>query len=138
MIEKKITLYIKTEQPKSRQNRKKKRKKKKLEFMQKVVLLSFLFSFAWVTLSYILAWFDKLNPLENLSGIVVSVLIASIVGYVTQNTARSTSFNKYGGLQNGDFISRPTVFSEENNPVGNFGYEADKGIGFFDDSTSNT
>lgn len=89
MIERKITLYIKEEKPK-----RKKFKKKKLEFMQKIVLISFLFSFTWVTLSYILAWNEKPNPLENLSGIVVSALIASILGYVTQNSARSVSYNK--------------------------------------------
>lgn len=67
---------------------------KKLEFMQKVVLISLALPYAWVTMSYILAYLEKPNTLESLSGYVVTVPIAAIVGYITQNSVRSSSYNK--------------------------------------------
>lgn len=85
MKEQKITLYIQ-EKPKN--------KKKKMEFMQRVVLTALLLPFLWVTFSYILAWFEKSNPLESLSGYVVTVPIAAIIGYITQNSVRSSTENK--------------------------------------------
>ena len=62
--------------------------------MQKVVLIALTLPYIWVTLSYILAFMEKTNPLEDLSGYVVTVPITAIVGYITQNSVRSASFNK--------------------------------------------
>lgn len=71
-----------------------KKKKKRLEFMQKVVLIALTLPYIWVTFSYILAYLEKSNPLENLSGYVVTVPIAAIIGYITQNSVRSSTENK--------------------------------------------
>ena len=71
---------------------KRKRRRKKLEFMQAVIIISFAFALLWVTNSYLMAWCDKINPLENLSGIVVSAPIASIIGYAVQNCSRAKWF----------------------------------------------
>lgn len=73
-------------------NSTKKVQKKKHEFMQKVIISSFVFALLWVTNSYVMAWFDKINPLETLSGIVISTPIASIVGYALQNCVRAKWF----------------------------------------------
>lgn len=91
MTEKKITLYIKAEKPK---DKKKLKLKKRLEFTQKVVYFTLPLPFLWVTFSYILAMLEKPNALEELSIACVSLPIVAIVGYVTQNSARSVSYNK--------------------------------------------
>lgn len=70
----------------------KKTKKNKLEFMQKAVLIALLLPFVWVTLSYILAWCEKPTTLEQLSMAVVSVPIATIISYATQNCIRAKWF----------------------------------------------
>ena len=66
-----------TTEPKNKR-KKPKKQKKQLEFMQKIVSTTILLPFIWVTFSYILAWFDKSNPLENLSSVVVSVPIPAV------------------------------------------------------------
>ena len=91
MTEKKITLYIKTEKPK---DKKKLKLKKKLEFTQKVVYFTLPLPFLWVTFSYILAMLEKPNALGELSIACVSLPVVAIVSYVTQNSARSVSYNK--------------------------------------------
>ena len=70
----------------------KKPKKKKLEFMQRAVLIALMLPFIWVTFSYILAWCNKNNPLEQLSVAVVSVPIATVVSYAIQNCSRAKWF----------------------------------------------
>ena len=60
--------------------------------MQIVVLIAIALPFLWVTLSYILAWFDKINPLENLSSAVVTVTVSAILGYIVQNCSRAKWF----------------------------------------------
>lgn len=109
---KELRLYDKTK-PKVK-------KKKKLEFMQRVVLIALSLPFLWVTFSYILAYLEKPNTLEDLSVCVVSVPIMAIVGYITQNSIRSATFNKFGGVK---YDSRPTVFFETNYPVSDSRYE---------------
>lgn len=89
---KEMKLYIKPE--KQVEIKKKRKEKKQLEFMQRVVLLALALPFLWVTCSYILAFLDKENPLEYLSGYVVTVPITAIIGYITQNSIRSASYNK--------------------------------------------
>lgn len=74
--------------------RKTKKPKKRLEFMQRVVFLTLPLPFLWVTFSYILAWFEKPDTLESLSGYVVTVPIAAMIGYITQNSVRSSTENK--------------------------------------------
>ena len=66
--------------------------KKKMEFMQKAVIISLMLPFVWVTFSYILAWCDKDSTLENLSTMVVSVPIATVVSYAIQNCSRAKWF----------------------------------------------
>lgn len=78
--------------------------------MQKVVLIALTLPYVWVTLSYILAFMEKTNPLEDLSGCVVSVPIFAIVGYITQNSVRSASFNKY---QNTTILTNETENTQE-------------------------
>ena len=70
----------------------KSKSKKKTEFMQKAVLISLMLPFIWVTLSYILAWCEKPTTLEQLSMAVVSVPIATIISYATQNCIRAKWF----------------------------------------------
>lgn len=72
----------------------KKPKKKKLEFMQRAVLIALMLPFIWVTFSYILAWNDKSNPLEQLSVAVVSVPIATVISYAVQNCSRAKWFKE--------------------------------------------
>ena len=67
-------------------------KKKKLEFMQRAVLIALMLPFIWVTMSYVLAWYNKKNPLEQLSVAVVSVPIATVVSYAVQNCSRAKWF----------------------------------------------
>lgn len=89
---KEMKLYIKPE--KQVEIKKKRKEKKRLEFMQKVVLFALALPFLWVTCSYILAFLEKENPLEYLSGYVVTVPITAIIGYITQNSIRSASYNR--------------------------------------------
>lgn len=89
---KEMKLYVKPEN--QIESKKKRKEKKRLEFMQRVVLLSLALPFVWVTFSYVLAFLEKENPLEYLSGYVVTVPIAAIIGYIIQNSVRSASFNK--------------------------------------------
>lgn len=69
-----------------------KQQKRKLEFMQITVLIALLLPFVWVSFSYVLAWYNKVNTLESLSGVVVSVPVSAIVGYVSQNCVRAKWF----------------------------------------------
>jgi len=82
-------------------------KKKRLEFMQRAVIIALMLPFIWVTFSYILAWFDKVNPLEQLSVAVVSVPIATVVSYAVQNCFRAKWFK--------DKTANKTAESEVNN-----------------------
>ena len=86
---------------------KRKTEKKKAEFMQKVVLISLIIFAVWVTLSYVMAFMDKMNPLEDLSACIVSVAIAAIIGYITQNSVRASTYNKY--VQNSDNTTIETI-----------------------------
>ena len=104
--------------------KRKRRRKKKLEFMQAVIIISFAFALLWVTNSYLMAWCDKINPLENLSGIVVSAPIASIIGYAVQNCSRAKWFKDK--TKDGDIYGNTgtaTGVSCENNPLSDSRYE---------------
>ena len=118
MKEKRITLYLK----KPDEN-----KKKKLEFMQAVVLITLFLCFLWVTLSYILAFLEKPDTLENLSGSVASVTIVAILGYSGTNCVRASSYNKYrrkDGDEYGDTTGTEGI-SFEDYPVSESRYEED-------------
>lgn len=66
-----------------------KAQKKKREFMQCVVITSYVIFFLCVTASYILGYLDKLNPLENLSIAVVTTPIVTTLAYALQNCTRA-------------------------------------------------
>lgn len=96
--EKEITLnFILKEAPQ-------KSKKKKLEFMQRAVLITLMLPFIWVTFSYVLAWCDKINTLEQLSVAVVSVPIATVISYAIQNCTRAKWFKDKTSKHKGDSI----------------------------------
>ena len=104
--------------------KRKRRRKKRLEFMQTVIIISFAFALLWVTNSYLMAWCDKINPLENLSGIVVSAPIASIIGYAVQNCSRAKWFKdktKDGDIY-GNTGTAAGIFTE-NNPLSDSRYD---------------
>lgn len=76
----------------------KRKPKKKMEFSKKWLLGCALFTVVFITLSYVLAAFDK-NPLESLSSEIIRVLGAvdgiSFAGYNLQNSVRAYSVDKY-------------------------------------------
>ena len=119
MKEKRITLYLKKPEDKS--------KKKKPEFKQIVVLITLFLSFLWVTLSYVLAFLEKPDTLENLSGSVASVTIVAILGYSGTNCVRASSYNKYrrkdGDEYGDDTTAEGISFSDY--PVSESRYEED-------------
>ena len=105
------------------------KRKKKFEFMQIVVLITLFLSFLWVTLSYVLAFLEKPDTLENLSGSVASVTIVAILGYSGTNCVRASSYNKYrrkdkDGDEYGDDTTAEGI-SGENYPVSESRYEED-------------
>ena len=106
------------------ESKRKRRRKKRLEFMQAVIIISFAFALLWVTNSYLMAWCDKINPLENLSGIVVSAPIASIIGYAVQNCSRAKWFKDK--TKDGDIYGNTgtaTGIFTENNSLSDSRYE---------------
>ena len=119
MEQKRITLYLKKHPTNKR--------KKKFEFMQIVVLITLFLSFLWVTLSYVLAFLEKPDTLENLSGSVASVTIVAILGYSGTNCVRASSYNKYrrkDGDEHGDDTTAERI-SGEDYPVSESRYEED-------------
>ena len=60
-------------------------KSKKETFTKKWVSRLLWFGCVWITLSYILAFFDKMQIAESLSTTVASVIIATILGYLCKS-----------------------------------------------------
>ena len=119
MEQKRLTLYLKKHPTKKR--------KKKFEFMQAVVLITLFLCFLWVTLSYILAFLEKPDTLEDLSGSVASVTIVAIIGYSGTNCVRASSYNKYRRKKDGDEYGDDTTagISFSDYPVSESRYEED-------------
>lgn len=76
--------------PKSKSKTKK--SKRKLEFMQKIVIGSFLFFIICITASYVMGFLNRFNPLENLSIAIVGTPIAAVLSYALQNCSRAKWF----------------------------------------------
>lgn len=60
-------------------------KSKKETFTKRWVSRLLWFGCVWITLSYILAFFDKMQIAESLSTTVASVIIATILGYLCKS-----------------------------------------------------
>ena len=60
-------------------------KSKKETFTKRWVSRLLWFGCIWITLSYILAFFDKMQIAESLSTTVASVIIATILGYLCKS-----------------------------------------------------
>jgi hypothetical protein len=74
---------------------KKKGARNPLEFGQKIVITSWAVTVAWITLSYVLAWFDKSSN-ESLSTVLASGSFADTIGYFAYQGWLKSSRNKYG------------------------------------------
>lgn len=65
--------------------RERKRASKNMTFSKTWVSRLLWLGCIWITLSYILAFFDKIQIAETLSGTVASVIIAVILGYLCKS-----------------------------------------------------
>ena len=62
-------------------------------------------SCVWVSCSFVLSWFNK-DPLEDLTSVIVTALIVTLVSYFVSKTTEKASRNKYGLDENGKPLVR--------------------------------
>lgn len=81
------------------------------EFSKLMVVLIFILLVIWVSLSFVLSFFDK-NVNEGVTVALISCFGGSLIGYFGQNAFCKNSRNKHGIDENGNLISNN---NKENN-----------------------